>query len=187
MQTSHCSAASTRPPPAQGSRRTVLSENKARSKRNVRFVQWQIVRFSLYRVRGLFDAAHCGQSGTALTPGGRWLRPLRMIGIISNPNCAVTYMSIGSQCKQITAPPRARGRRPRRAVEERFLSENKGRSKRNVRFAQRQIVRFSLYCVRGLFDAAHCGQSGTALTPGGRCLRALRMIGITSNRGWSER
>ena len=39
-------------------------------------------------------------------------------GIISNPNCDVTFMSIGSQCNQITAPPRARGRRPRRAVEE---------------------------------------------------------------------
>ena len=112
----------------------------------------------------------------------RWLRPHRQSGVISNPNCAVTFMSIGSQCKQVIAPPRARGRRPRRAVEERCARMKlKARLKRNARFAQRQIVRFSLYRVRGLFDAAHCGQSGTALTPGGRWLRPHRQSSIISN------
>ena len=63
------------------------------------------------------------------------------------------------------------------------LSENKARSKRNEQFAQRRIVRFSFFRLRGLskYNAIHCEQSGTALTPGGRCLRALRMRSVASN------
>ena len=61
------------------------------------------------------------QYGTALTPGGRWLRPPRQGGITSNLRCGEHFTFVGCQCKQIIAPPRARGRRPRRAVGERLI------------------------------------------------------------------
>ena len=52
---SHCSAASTRTPPAQGSRRTFSSENQARLKRKERFAQWHESFLYLFiAFRGLF-------------------------------------------------------------------------------------------------------------------------------------
>ncbi len=91
-----------------------------------------IVRFFLYRVsrafRGLFGEQHRVQYGTALTPGGRWLRPPRQIGITSNRCHAGSlrgvavrgyWLTVVITCirgNTVIAPPRARGRRPRRAV-----------------------------------------------------------------------
>ena len=59
------------------------------------------------------------------------------------------------------------------------------KEKRTIRPMAR-IVRFSLFSLRGLFDAARRELYGIALTPGGRCLRALRMNGITSNKGHTK-
>ena len=116
------SAASTRPPPAQGSLRMVtFVRNKARSKINERFAQWRESFVYLYiAFRGLLNTALRDQYGTALTPGGRWLRPHRQSGIASNRRMANTLRLLAVDAKQVIAPPRARGRRPRRAVEERF-------------------------------------------------------------------
>ena len=98
--------------------------------------------------RGLFGEQHRVQYGTALTPGGRWLRPPRQIGITSNRCHAGSlrgvavrgyWLTVVITCirgNTVIAPPRARGRRPRRAVGERLVSQTKARSKINERFAQ---------------------------------------------------
>ena len=99
---------------------------------------------------------------------------------LPDTSCSISRnKDINRRCEASHAPPRARGRRPRRAVGERFYLKNKARSKRNERFAQRPNRSFLF---ERAFDAAHCEQFGTALTPGGRWLRPPRMTGITSNK-----
>ena len=111
---------------------------------------------------GFLSTEHCEQSGTALTPGGRCLRAFRMNGITSNSGHTKVYVTrllevwpnfLVWQLLDVLplfAPPRARGRRPRRAVGERFYLPNKARSKRNEQFAQRRIVHPSFFRFRGL-------------------------------------
>ncbi len=98
---------------------------------------------SLSRFAGFMVQRIEKQSGTALTPGGRWLRPPRQSGIASN-RCHFKvyvlrlfevlplnfwvysvrkYLPSRRRNKRYAvslAPPRARGRRPRRAVGERL-------------------------------------------------------------------
>ena len=107
MQTNLCSAASTRTPPAKGSQRTINLRTKARSKRNDRFAQRRIGRFSHFHIRGLFSTVHRGQYGTALTPGGRCLRPHRQTGITSNRSCTVHFTFVSCHRKPISTLLRA--------------------------------------------------------------------------------
>ena len=74
----------------------------------------------------------------------------------------------------LIAPPRARGRRPRRAVGERFYLKNKARSERNERFAVARIVHSSFFRLRGLFEhralrtvwnCPHAGRAVASATP----------------------
>ena len=173
-------------------------------KRTIRAIG-RIVRFSLYRVsratecntsRTVRNCPHAGRAVPSGTPSEGYYREQKL--------CR-KFMSIGSQCKPIAvplqaprmrgfqrhkrcgashAPPRARGRCPRRAVDERLHShEIKPAQRETNDSAIGRIVRFSTSSLRGLLNAAHREQYGTALTPGGRCLRALRQTGIATNRG----
>ena len=72
------------------------------------------------------------------------------------------------------------------AVEEPFIRKQKPaqRETNNSRDGESFVSLFIVF--RGLFDAVHREQYGTALTPGGRWLRPLRMNGITSNSGHTK-
>ena len=114
----------------------VLFENKAHLKIKERFVVVRIVPLSLLRFRGLFDIAsrtvqNCPHAGRAVP------RALRQNSIASNKCNTKIYVirlfaaHLNSSILQllevipIIAPPRARGRRPRRAVDERFYLKTK--------------------------------------------------------------
>ena len=166
------SAASTRPPPAQGSRRTVLSENKVRSKRNERFASGKSFVSLFIAFRGLLIQRIVNSTELpSRRAGGGFGHIVRVV----LPRISVI---------PIIAPPRARGRRPRRAVGEQFYLRTKPAQRETNDSAAGQIVRFSLKAFAGFskYIAVLRGQSGTALTPGGRWLRPLRQSGIASNR-----
>ena len=98
--------------------------------------------------RGLFDTEHRELYGTALTPGGRWLRPPRQIGITSNRCHAGSLRGVAVRGYYLIAVitcirgntshcSTASTRGPRgSAVGERLVSQAKARSKSNERFAQ---------------------------------------------------
>ena len=114
-------------------------------KRTIRAIG-RIVRFSLYRVS---RATECSTSRTVRNcphAGQAVPRALRQRGYYREQKLRRKFMFIGSRCKPIAtparaprmrslqrykrcgashAPPRARGRRPRRAVDERFISKHK--------------------------------------------------------------
>ena len=134
------SAASTRTPPAQGSRRACRETSN--------------------RIAPVGKTVDNQSYGTALTPGGRCLRAPRQSGVSPQTETKNKRYVVS------LAPPRARGRCPRRAVEER-------------------VVKQTTNLPRG-GESVDNRPYGTALTPGGRCLRAPRQNGIASNRGRAE-
>ena len=74
--------------------------------------------------------------------------------VTSNCGCTVSFTSVSCRLKPITAPPRARGRCPRRAVGEWLLSQTKVRSRRNERFAPQGeslvylYIAFAGFCIQ---------------------------------------
>ena len=148
-------------------------------KRTIRAIG-RIVRFSLYRVS---RATECSTSRTVRNcphAGQAVPRALRQRGYYREQKLRRKFMFIGSRCKPIAtparaprtrsfyrykrceashAPPRARGRRPRRAVGERLHShEIKPAQRETNDSAIGRIVRFSLYRVS---RATECSTSRT--------------------------
>ena len=161
------SAASTRPPPAQGSRRAVYLRIKPAQRETNDSCHWTNRSFlSISRFAGFLGSSIAYSTGlpTALTPGGRCLRAPRQIGITSNRCHAGSlrgvavggyYLTVVITCIRGNTShcSTASTRGPRgSAGGERLVSQTKSRSKSNERFVPLDESFVSLYIAfRGLF------------------------------------